>query len=443
MTGSYSVFVEVEGDAGSGTAIVPVSSIATERLGMSAGLGIVLALLGLFLVAGLVTIVGAAVRESVLAPGLAPEPSSKRKGRIATAAAVIVVALIAAGGQRWWTAEDRLYQSILHDPLDVTVDARVESGVGVLRLMLSDPRWFGGRIPYPPLVPDHGKLMHVFLVQEPALGAFAHLHPRRIRPDRFLAALPPLPAGRYRLYADVVHENGFAHTIIESVELPAVPAQAGRALAENAAPDSIAERRTVAAPDSDDAWWVGNSPATGDSSIAAKLPDGGTLTWERGADAIVAEREIELRFVARRANGAPDRLEPYMGMLSHVAVTREDGSVFVHLHPTGSISMAAQEALARAEPIAVGRTAAVAPRQLREPPPVPLPAPADSAVAVAAHEVHPAAEQPAPAVQPEQASAFVIPYAFPRPGRYRLWVHVKRNGRVGTAAFEVNVAPAN
>src|SRR5262249_56519839 len=66
-SGSYSVFVNVEGQAGSGTTIVPVNSVATSRLEMPRWLGGALLAFGLFLFIALVTIVSAAVRESVLA----------------------------------------------------------------------------------------------------------------------------------------------------------------------------------------------------------------------------------------------------------------------------------------------------------------------------------------------------------------------------------------
>src|ERR1043166_1338093 len=67
--GSYSVYVTVSGQRGSGTAIVPVASFATGRLPLSRALGGILVVLGALLVAGLLTIVRAAVGESLVPPG--------------------------------------------------------------------------------------------------------------------------------------------------------------------------------------------------------------------------------------------------------------------------------------------------------------------------------------------------------------------------------------
>src|SRR5207245_3766244 len=70
--GSYSVQVTVEGDAGPGTALVPVQAVATQRLELQRPLGIGLAVLGALLAVGALTTLGAAVRERVLAAGQVP-----------------------------------------------------------------------------------------------------------------------------------------------------------------------------------------------------------------------------------------------------------------------------------------------------------------------------------------------------------------------------------
>lgn len=119
-----------------------------------------------------------------------------------------------------------------------------------------------------------------------------------------------------------------------------------------------------------------------------------TITWQRGAP-LVAREERLLTFVARNADGSAVPLEPYMGMLAHAAVTNLDGSVFAHLHPSGSISMAALQKFEGIDPHAAHRASG--------------------------------------------GSEVSIPYAFPEPGRYRLWIQMKRAGQVVTGAFDVNV----
>jgi hypothetical protein len=72
--------------------------------------------------------------------------------------------------------------------------------------------------------------------------------------------------------------------------------------------------------------------------------------------------------------------------------------VFAHLHPSGSISMAAMQKFA----------------------------------GEAATDPHAGHDMPID-------SAVAIPYAFPKAGPYRIFVQVKRGGQVMTAAFDTNV----
>jgi hypothetical protein len=109
----------------------------------------------------------------------------------------------------------------------------------------------------------------------------------------------------------------------------------------------------------------------------------------------------------------PSTLEPYMGMAGHAVVEREEGSVFVHLHPSGTVSMASQMAFAMRQP-------------------------GDSVKGLLGKRLN-AIEHSTMSVQAPVAGSVSFPYAFPKPGRYRIWVQVKKNGRILTGAFDVPV----
>jgi hypothetical protein len=412
---SYGVHVAVSGPQGHGVAIVPVQATATRRLPMEGSLAWLLLALAAFLFVGLVTVVGAAVGESPVPPGQEPDRARATRARVVMAVTAIVLAAALYGGRAWWNGVDRAYAAGMYKPFHATASAVDSAGMRSLELAIDDPRW-RGRV-WTPLIADHGKLMHLFLVHDADLGAFAHLHPVPRDSDRFEARLPALPAGRYRVYADIVHESGFAQTLTASAELPAPSSVApGSAPGRSRGGTGVAHAPT----DADDSWFTGAAaPADRAAQTSVALPDGSTLTWERGTDPLVAGRDHPLRFRVAGASGAPAALEPYMGMVAHAVVTRADGAVFAHLHPTGTVSMASQMALALRAP--ADSVAGTLGRRL-------------SQAAMGGHAKH------LPAAQPD---SFSIPYGFPQGGRYRIWVQVKRGGAVQTGAFDADVEAAS
>jgi hypothetical protein len=374
--GSSSVDLEVEGARGGGRVVVPVPALATARRGMERGLGALLAALAVLLIGGAIAIVRAAGVDALRPAGAAPGAGERKRSRTIALATAAIIASALVAGQRWWGAVDRQYLRHMYRPPQLRAAVRSGGDAGVLSLRVAPAGWREERAPA--YIPDHGKRMHLFLVRDDG-HAFAHLHPRSDDDESFEAALPPVPEGRYRLFADVVREDGLAETLAGEVALG--PARAGPR------PGPV---------DPDDSWHTG---AAGDGAIRT-LDDGSTLAWETDSRALSSGVLTSLRFAAAAPDGSPARLEPYMGMLGHAAILREDASVFVHVHPSGTVAMASQEAFAR-------RVGAGSPMD------------------------HGAHGRPAGGVS--------FPYSFPRPGRYRIWVQVKREGRVLTGRFDVDV----
>src|SRR5258708_20958411 len=109
------------------------------------------------------------------------------------------------------------------------VQASLQTG-DLLRLTLEnpnapEPNRFGienpDRLRLDDLIHDHGHIMHLFLVRMPDMKSFWHLHPDQIRTGGFTANLPIMPAGRYQIYADIVHHTGFPETQVGVIDLPA------------------------------------------------------------------------------------------------------------------------------------------------------------------------------------------------------------------------------
>ncbi|MEO8256313.1 MAG: hypothetical protein ABI868_03110 [Acidobacteriota bacterium] len=185
-----------------------------------------------------------------------------------------------------------------------------------------------------------------------------------------------MPAGRYRMFADVVHDTGFPETAIGEITLPDI---------------------VSGLPIGDDALASAEPRVEGPQTSGAPLSMGYRMQWLNAGDTMRAGEPLWLKFrVEDRAGAAAGDVEPYMGMAGHLIVVRSDWQVFAHLHPAGSPPLAALT-------LANG-------------------------AAMVTHAGHGSA-----------AAEIGFPYGFPAAGDYRLFVQIRRTGRVETAVFDAQV----
>lgn len=364
-SGSWQVRVKATGPKGEGELRVPVPALARRSLEMDRTLGGILFGLMIFLCVGAVAIAGAATREGKLPPGQEPPPENRRRAWITMAITAAIVAGAVWLGDRWWKAEAAGYSRIIFKPLAAKATVTGDR----LTLRLEHTGWLQAQ-DFADLIPDHGHLMHLFVIADPGLGRAWHLHPRMTSSGVFEQQLPPMPAGRYRLFGDIVHRSGLPETVTAEIEIPEI---------------------------------VGSLLAGDDSGIAnaigsrreSVLSEGYRMHFEPGE---IRPRNLSLlTFRVTDPQGQPATgMELYLGMPGHAAAVKTDFSVFAHLHPTGTVPMASLELVAP-DPHAAHRMTATLPPEV------------------------------------------TFPYGFPEPGDYRLFVQVKRNGKVETGVFDLTV----
>jgi hypothetical protein len=366
--GSYQVRVEVDGAEGTGRLGVPVPAIASLVTKMPRSTGLALAWVMVLLAAGLVTIAGASVREAHLTPGTVADPAHRRRARNVMVGAAIVVGGLIFFGFRWWNSDERDYLRHVYRPLTMT--AKVDGAR--MSLALSDPGWFQFR-KTDDFVPDHGHLMHLFVIRMPGMDRMWHLHPDMNGDGGFGLDLPDMPAGDYKLFADVVHANGFAETLVTDVTLPEVH---GRALS------------------GDDADGSAPPAGSGEPVLISPLRDGYRMVWVNSNAPLKAHAATQFVFRVEDAAGKPaGDMQLYMGMVGHAEFMSDDASVFAHVHPDGSVPMAALMLT----------------------------------------------KIPMQHMHGEIPATVSFPYGFPKPGRYRIFVQMQRNGHPETGVFDVRV----
>jgi hypothetical protein len=137
------------------------------------------------------------------------------------------------------------------------------------------------------------------------------------------------------------------------------------------------------------------------------------MVWRRAVEPLKANVPMNFKFSIEDNDGKPAQdMEPYMGMAGHAEFVSTDMSVFAHVHPAGSISMAALELARTGPPSASGELQAGVP----------------SAMTM----TMPMSSGP---LLPEVS----FPYGFPHAGEYRIFVQIKRAGQVETGVFDARV----
>ncbi len=177
-------------------------------------------------------------------------------------------------------------------------------------------------------------------------------------------------------------------------QLPSMPAGSYELFADLVHATGVSETVTgrFETPALDGAALSGDDSAWSSSQASTTK-----ITWLRDSTPLVTKRLTTFTFRVDDENGRPvTDLELYMGMPGHAVFVRRDLKVFAHVHPSGSAPMAAlQIAMPSASP----------------------------------HGDHDATPPP----------TVTFPYGFPEPGQYRIFVQVRRGGRIVTGAFDADV----
>ncbi|GAA3750348.1 hypothetical protein [Terriglobus aquaticus] len=387
--GSWKVQFAVTGAAGTASTSVPVPAFALTMLKMNRTLGLILGGLGTLLVIGVAGIVGAAIREARLRPGMQPDAARIRRSWAAAGAALLVVSAAVWAGGKWWNVEAADYADRVYQPLHLTPSLSGDTlHLSVSSYLTDNPRRDRLNSDF---LPDHGHLMHLYAIREPGMDAVFHLHPAPTAPGQLAMTLPTMPAGTYRLFGDIVHRNGLPETLITELNVP--------------------EGFHGGMLSPEDASALTSPVSENELGPSFHLPDGYTMRWDRPAR-LRAGQPVRFRFTLLDPQGKPasDTL-PYLGMAGHAAFVKADFSAFAHTHPEGSAPMQSLEvaneggmgAMSGMDQMALGGNAD-------------------------------ASKPIAPTVE--------FPYGFPSAGRYRIFVQMKHGATVETGVFDA-IAQAN
>lgn len=432
--GAASVKVVIAGARGKGEVLIPIAALSTAQRQLPSSLGWILAGLALLLVSIMTTIIGASTGDSLLKVG-EPENNSTKKHRIVgSTIGASFCGLLMFGGNMWWNTETADYQRNIYRPYTATSSISLRDGQQILNFKIDSSSVNGRSMSF--IIPDHGKLMHMFLVKEGTMDVFAHLHPSRKDTLTFEAPLPNMPAGKYLIFADVLRYHSLQNTITDTVEIPQTPKV-------NVMPTFTG--------DSDDTFVVTNAlnktrnsvvnesiTICGTPGLKTMLQDGSSIVWEEKPNQkLMAGNVYDLKFSVLAPDGKPAELQTYLGMMGHAAVIKDDASVYIHLHPNGTYSSTAVQVLQkRIEETSNKRPNINNAKQFRDS--------VDNVLAKLQTMTEAERDKLLMGNMKHELNGHhngqvTFPYAFPKAGHYRVWLQVKREGKILTGVFDANV----
>ena len=374
--GPWKARVIVDGEQGQGELFVTVPAAMSKPMPMNYPLAGMLGLLGLLLWFGLAGIVGTSVREGHLKSGHSPTRANKMSARLGMLLAAIALGGVLYGANLWWTSEAEYYAGLVYQPLGFEVE--INPNGNLMTSILAKDKADNAN----DLIPDSGHFMQLLVVSVPAMDKMWSLYPEMQVRGVFNMRLPSMDAGKYRFYGDIVHASGFPETL--TAELDLKNSLRGQPLEGD-------DAQTSAPP-------AGRNPEPGMSVLGEKY----RMVMVRGNKPVKTRVATHFTFrVETRAGKPAEDLELYMGVPGQAIFIKNDMTEFARVNPSGTIPMAALRLFALP-----GREAF--------------------------------ADRTTHSMNMGLPAEVVFPYGIPSPGNYRIFVQVKRAGKIETGTFDID-----
>lgn len=317
--GAYGIEIFLDGDEGEAKITIPVNSLSFKLIEMSFFMKIILFSLLLLLYFGAINIVSIAYSHSTLDADQKLTMHKKNKIIFIRIFATVIITFFIYLGYNWWLSIEKQFIDRLYKPY-----ATVSKVSGnTLNLKIESPSIESSWIDIQGTIREHGKIItehkkwsHIYIFDKEKSKYMAHLHPMLVDDYEFESCLPPMDAGEYLLYADVIHEDGYSHSISSNFHI-----------------NSSIDNKNY------------NSGLCDKDNSYAKLEETNnnfTIKWSNKKDTYNTNDDINFQF--KILNGSElVELDTYVSMGSHAVILNAEEEFYMHLHPLGSISMSAQK----------------------------------------------------------------------------------------------------